>query len=237
MTSAVVLLTMVLAAATVAADEAVELQLAVEAEEVAAGTTVIQVGVPAVGRETGTRVEVVEVRLRQIVPLSGTNPFQPRAPVTNRDGQVYAALQEMQACGGFGSGCLGTLRFGMDMMTEQYRVSIDLDPDDGSCSLRDDDGGRALVLVTPPVTPPIHEGVVEVFPNRDRGDWEFADPGLVGNSVRFRPADAPNQTFFLRSRTGRVVVIGLAVLYRNYGDVELTVHATAETTFPGEDQP
>ena len=160
------------------------------------------------------------VQLIQVMPLRGNNPFNTRDPINNTtiNGQVvYRAVDEPGQTGappGGIRGCIGSINFAESPLAPPgiYFAGIDLNPNTGVCTLRNDGQGQTLILQTPPSGPVVPAGEIEAFPDRVVGVWEFtppSPPGGPGVSVKFFPGT--QQTFWLIATTGLKVRIVLNV--------------------------
>jgi hypothetical protein len=183
--------------------------------------------------------QVVKIRVKQIISLSGNNPFNSEQPVRNYDNQTYDTLADLNtAIAGGGSttastgGCIGSIALGQaGSAPADFRFAgIQLATDLGSCSLKNDGNGNALIVQTPADGGSDYSRL-EAFPDRTPGvGWRFNGPPgpVLGATPIFSPS--VSQTYRLIALdNGNKVEIQFVVTggYPNY-----TMTVTSITQVP-----
>lgn len=182
--------------------------------------------------------KVVKILVKQIIPLSGNNPFNSKQPVRNYDNQTYDTLADLNTAIAGGSttastgGCIGSIALGQSgTAPAAFRFAgIQLATDLGSCSLKNDGNGNALIVQTP-ADGGSDPTKLEAFPDRTPGvGWRFNGPPgpVLGATPIFSPS--VSQTYRLIALdNGNKVEIQFVVTgsYPNY-----TMTVTSITQVP-----
>lgn len=164
---------------------------------------------------------VVGVELIRVIPIQGNNPFNPREPILNRDGQIITSRTGT----GTGSGpvagpqpsCVGASATFAESPTAPPGIGfagIDVNPNTGACGVvGGGSGGHAIVLQSPPdqLNPflPPDPTRYSYFVDALELVWTQIDPPPVGYFNTGVPG-VP-QTITIRATTGMTVRIQFTV--------------------------